>query len=81
MPTIETIGPYRFYFVSHDGLEPAHVHIDRDDSSAKFWLDSVNLARNIRFSAKELRKIEKIVIKNQTKFLEAWNGYFGIGSG
>src|SRR2546430_8746289 len=39
MPTALRSGPYRFYFYSHEPSEPAHIHIDRDDLSAKFWLD------------------------------------------
>ena len=132
MPNVLRAGPYRFYFYSHEPNEPPHVHVDRDDSSAKFWLKSVNLASNIGFrepqknkvpagplpnpspkfgrgtpeaglmspfsqawekglgdeglgtlftrgslSAKELRKLQKLVEKHQTVFLEAWNGYFG----
>ena len=56
MPTVLRIGPYRFYFYSHEPNEPPHihiVHIDRDASSAKFWLESISLAINIGFSAKE----------------------------
>src|SRR6266571_6095600 len=37
MPTVLRRGPYRIYFVSHDLNEPPHVHVDRDDQSAKFW--------------------------------------------
>lgn len=36
MPTVLREGPYRVYFVSHDLREPPHVHVDRDDCSAKF---------------------------------------------
>jgi hypothetical protein len=53
-PTILRIGPYRIYFHSHEPNEPAHVHIDRDDQSAKFWLAPVSLARNLGYGAKEL---------------------------
>lgn len=76
MPTVLRPGPYRIYFCSHDINEPSHVHVDRDDQSAKFWLDSVALAYNLGFSPKELRKIERIVTKHQREFMEAWNGYF-----
>ena len=41
------VGPYRIYFYSHQPNEPPHVHVDRDDLSAKFWLDPVALARNL----------------------------------
>lgn len=77
MPTILRIGAYRFYFYSHEPNEPPHVHIDRDNSTAKFWLNPVSLAICIGFSAKELRKLEALVQENQAKFSEAWDGYFG----
>lgn len=76
MPTIARIGPYRIYFVSHDIGEPRHVHVDRDAQSAKFWLEPVALARNLGFSAKELRSIERIVADHQMEFVNAWNEYF-----
>jgi hypothetical protein len=77
MPTVLRTGPYRIYFYSHEPNEPPHVHIDREDQSSKFWLQPVALARNLGFSAKELRDIEKIIIENKQLLLEAWNGYFG----
>ncbi len=80
MPTVLKIGAYRLYFYSHEPNEPPHIHVDRDDSSAKFWLESVSLTNNIGFSAKELRKLQTIVEENQQTLLEAWNGYFGDSS-
>ena len=79
MPTVLRIGAYKFYFYSHEPNEPAHIHVDRDKQSAKFWLDPVCLARNIGFSPKELKKIERLMIENQKDLLEAWYGYFGFG--
>lgn len=61
MPTVLRSGPYRFYFYSHEPNEPPHVHVDRDDDSAKFWLETVSLARNLGFSGHELRTIERII--------------------
>ena len=77
MPTVFREGPYRFYFFSHEPNEPPHVHVDRDASSAKFWLQPMSLARNIGFSAKELTEISRIVRTQQTGLQEAWDGYFG----
>jgi len=76
MPTALRFGPYRLYFYSHEPNEPAHVHIDRDDQTCKFWLEPVVLARNLGFSAKELRDLEKLVIENQQRLLEAGHDYF-----
>jgi len=38
------VGPYRMYFYSHEPNEAPHTLVDRDDQSAKFWLDPVALA-------------------------------------
>jgi len=77
MPTVLLTGPYRFYFYSHESNEPPHIHVDRDDLSAKFWLRPVGLARNLGFSPKELRRIQRLVERHQTAFLEAWHGHLG----
>jgi len=77
VPTVLREGPYRFYWYSHEPGEPPHVHVDRDECSAKFWLQPVALARNLGFPAHELRKLRKTVELHQEQFVEAWNGYFG----
>ena len=77
MPTVLRSGPYRFYFYSHEPNEPPHVHVDRDDLSAEFWLQPIGLARNFGFSAKELRRVQRLVTQNQAALLEAWHGHFG----
>jgi len=46
MPTVLRVGPYRFFFYSGGGHEPPHVHVERNASVAKFWLDPVRLARS-----------------------------------
>ena len=77
MPTVLRIGAYRFYFYSHEPNEPSHLHIDRDNLSAKFCLEPVALAKNIGFRTKELRKLESLVKEHQTILVESWYGYFG----
>jgi len=77
MPTALRSGPYRVYWHSHEPNEPAHVHVDRERYSAKFWLEPVQLARSLGFTAHELRVIERLVLQHQQELLEAWHGYFG----
>ena len=81
MPTVLRTGPYRFYFYSHEPNEPAHVHVDREAMSAKFWLNPVALARDLGFTSRELRSLHRIVQDHQQEFLEAWRGYFGASGG
>ena len=77
MPTIDFVGPYRVFFTSHDMGEPPHVHVKRDRSAAKLWLDPVALARNGGFSARELTEIQRIVEQRQAQYLERWHEFFG----
>jgi hypothetical protein len=76
MPTILRSGPYRFFFYSNEGTEPAHVHVQRDRSLAKFWLRPVVLASSVGFSGKELREIEALVREHQEQFEEVLNDFF-----
>jgi hypothetical protein len=76
MPTVLRSGPYRFFFYAGDGDEPPHVHVERDDYEAKFWLDPVRLQQSHGFTANEINKIERSVLENQQQLLESWNEFF-----
>ncbi len=77
MPTVLRSGPYRLFFYAGDRDEPPHVHIQRDDRIAKFWLDPVRMQRSGGFSRVEIAKIEALVGSYQVALMEAWNEYFG----
>jgi len=77
MPTVLRSGPYRVYFYSHEASEPAHVHVDRDDISCKFWLSPVGLASNLGFRASELRDIERLIEDNADDLLQKWEEFHG----
>jgi hypothetical protein len=79
MPTVLRIGPYRFYFWSHELNEPPHIHVDRDEQSAKYWLQPISLAKSIGFKKHELRRIETIVREHERELLEAWHVHFRTG--
>jgi hypothetical protein len=76
MPTVLRVGPYRFFFYAGDGDEPSHVHIERDDSAAKFWLDPIRLDRSHGFSRKEMNRLRRLVEKNAAYLLGSWNEFF-----
>ena len=66
MPTVLRSGPYRLFFYAGDRDEPAHVHVERDDGEAKFWLDPVRLVRSYGFAPNE----------NEQYLLDRWNEFF-----
>ncbi len=76
MPTIHHEGPYRFFFYANDRDEPPHVHIERDNKKAKFWLAPVRLERSVGFNRSELSRIQQIVTVNQELLVRGWNEYF-----
>lgn len=78
MPTILREGPYRFFWYSGDRDEPPHVHVERDDCTAKFWLDPVRLERSRGFSPKVLNRLRVIVEENRQGFLDQWNEHFNV---
>lgn len=80
MPTVLRIGAYRFFFYSQEGSEPSHIHVERDNCAAKFWLRPVKLARSTGFSPKELGNLLALAREHEILFLEAWNGHFSTRS-
>jgi hypothetical protein len=75
MPTVLRVGPFRFFFYAGDGAEPPHVHVERDDSEAKFWLDPV------RSSVAGVLGVTSSHgsggwWKNTERLLESWNEFF-----
>ena len=76
MPTVLRAGPFRFFFYAGDRAEPPHIHVDRDDSEAKFWLDPVRLEQSSGFRGKEINQINKLVEEHRQHFLESWNEFF-----
>jgi hypothetical protein len=55
MPTVLRSGPYRAFFYAGDRDEPPHVHVERDRSKAKYWLEPVALVSSSGFSRGEGR--------------------------
>jgi hypothetical protein len=77
MPTILRAGPYRLFFYAGDRDEPLHVHVERGDDIAKFWLDPVRLQKSGGFRRPEIVRIAKILEEHQSEIEEAWHEYFG----
>ena len=76
MPTVLRIAGFRFFFYSDEGSEPPHIHVERSDEVAKFWLEPVELVSSSGFSAKEISQLRKLVTENQTRLVQSWHEYF-----
>jgi hypothetical protein len=76
MPTVLRIGPYRFFFYAGDRDEPQHVHVERDNNLAKFWLDPVRLSTSGGFGRGDLNRIRSLVENNREALVRSWDEYF-----
>jgi hypothetical protein len=73
MPTILRVKGFTVFFFSEEGNEPAHVHVRKGGSVAKFWLDPVRLAYNEGFKKQEVGAILGILEAHETELIQAWN--------
>jgi hypothetical protein len=73
MPTILCEKGYRIGFYSSEPDEPAHVHVCKAGSEAKYWLGPVQLSWNQGFREVELREAARILQRHEMMLLEAWN--------
>jgi len=76
MPTTLRIGPYRFFFYAGDRDEPQHTHVERDNNTAKFWLDPVRLQNARGFGRNEINRIQRLVGENSEHLLRSWDEYY-----
>lgn len=77
MPTVLRIGSYRFHFYSRENNEPPHIHVERDDLEATFWLDPISLATNHGFPKAELNKLARLVQEHKVSLKQSWERFHG----
>jgi hypothetical protein len=79
MPTVFRYKGIRFYFFSNEGnpREPAHIHADRGDAEAKFWLyPDVHVASSTGFDRRTLTELMQVVESHRDEIERAWNEHF-----
>ena len=60
---------FRFLINSEEHL-PKHVHIEKEEKTAKFNIEFVELIKSSRFNASELRLIRNLVEENQQLLIQ-----------
>ncbi len=79
MPVIFRLRGFKFFFYSNEGTprEPIHVHVEKDDHEAKFWvLPDTKVAYNDGYDARTLRDLLEAVEDNKAMIVRAWNDFF-----
>jgi hypothetical protein len=80
MPTVLRIGALRVAVYPNDH-RPAHVHVIGNGHEAVFTLTdpahSVAIRENYGFSARDLVRIQGVLVENLVALLSAWEGIHG----
>ncbi len=79
MPKVFSWRGYRFHFFSNEGapLKPCHIHVQKGNYRAKFWLDPyISLEYNYGYTSKELSRFHKIIEENEELIRSKWDEYF-----
>ncbi len=79
MPVVFRHKGIRFFFYANEGnpREPLHIHIQRGECLAKFWLEpEITLDNSYGFNSAELNNISKLLITKKYIIKEAWDEYF-----
>jgi hypothetical protein len=80
MPTVFRYNGVRFFFYSNEGSprEPVHIHAERGDSEAKFWLrPDVMIGGSRGFDRRELADLARVVLENRDLIERRWHEHFG----
>ena len=75
MPTVLRVKGFRFFFYSNDHT-PIHIHVEKDNKTAKFYLEPIELEKSRGFNAKEIGELRKLVNSNLELFKNKWNEHF-----
>lgn len=81
MPTVFFHKGFRFFFYANEGdpREPIHIHVEKAENEAKFWLrPEVRVAYNDGYDARTLRELLRVVEQNRQRIEAAWYDFFGF---
>ncbi len=79
MPVVFRSLGFKFFFYSNEGSprEPVHIHAEKGDDEAKFWIQpEVRVAYNNGYDARALCELLGIVGANRIRIERAWNEFF-----
>jgi hypothetical protein len=79
MPTILLLNGWRFFFYAEEGHEPPHVHCEKGDADAKYWLNpetfEISEARAHGMSTADKRLVRRIIYEHFDYFVAEWNSF------
>ena len=85
MPTIMTLFGWRFFFYANERNEPIHVHCQKAEAEAKYWLDielfEVIEAHSYNMSPADKRMVRRILFEHFDYVVAEWNRWQEMRNG
>lgn len=76
MPTILMIRGWRFFFYANEGNEPIHIHCQKGEAEAKYWLDLDGFeaveAHVYNMSPADKRTVRRIIFQHFDYIVAEW---------
>jgi len=80
MPTILFIYGWRLFFYSNESNEPIHIHVQKGDIEAKYWLliEEIEIieAFSYNFTPASKREIKIIIYQHFDLIVSEWSKHF-----
>jgi hypothetical protein len=76
MPTVFYFNGYRFFFFSNENDEPIHIHVEKGEGSAKYWLDPIEEVYSYGLKVKQRKEIKAIIELRINELKKAWHEHF-----
>lgn len=85
MPNVFTVGGYKVYFWSNEGVEPIHVHVSKGrpaQNTTKIWLTKsgkcIVAHNNSQIPNNELNELLDLISAQFFMICSKWKEYFKI---
>jgi len=79
MPTILIVSGWRFFFYANERSEPMHVHCQKAEAEAKYWLDVDRFdaleAHCYNMSPADKRTVRRIIFDHFDYLVNQWNDF------
>ncbi len=79
MPTILMIRGWRFFFYANEGNEPIHVHCQKGEAEAKYWLNVDGFeaieAYGYNMSPADKRTVRRIIFQHFDYIIAEWKTF------
>jgi hypothetical protein len=85
MPTVLMLFGWRFFFYANERNEPIHIHCQKAEAEAKYWLDVESFeaieAHSYNMSASDKRTVRRIIFEHFDYLVGEWNRWQGLRDG